>query len=48
MKPLDGILKEEVKNGITRCRKVKSSPFKATKTRRVGRGIALPYLRPRH
>ena len=28
--------------------KVKFPPLWATKTLRVGRGIALPYLRPRH
>ena len=30
----------------SKCKKV--LPMQATKTLRVGRGIALPYLRPRH
>ena len=31
-----------------RSQKVKVFPIQATKALRVGRGIALPYLRPRH
>ena len=30
------------------CVKVKVLPIQATKALRVGRGIAVPYLRPRH